>query len=129
VITAYVGSTVCKVTQVFSLGNESRYTIDVPALDPGANPNCGTDGAVVTFYIGDKKAAETGRWRNYDINVLNLSYTTPTPVPVPPVVPKPPSTGEVPADGSSANAWLFIVLGLGAVALGAGGVTVARRAR
>jgi len=133
VITAYVGSTVCKVTQVQQIGAESRYTIDVPALDPGATPNCGTDGAVVTFYIGDKVAAETGRWRNYDINILNLSYTTPTPVPPgasPTVVPSAPRTGSGPAqDGGTSTAWLFAVLGLGAVALGVGGVTAARRSR
>lgn len=133
VITAYVGSQVCKVTQVSSVGTESRYTLDVPALDPGASPNCGTDGAAVTFYIGDKKAAETGTWRNYDINVLNLTYTTPTPTPpgAPSVTPAPPRTGELGGSGSgdSAAVWLFAALGLGALAFGVGGAAVARRGR
>lgn len=146
VITAYVGSTVCKVTQVQSIGAESRYTIDVPALDPGATPNCGTDGAVVTFYIGDRLANETGRWRNYDINVLNLSVTTPTPTatappaaspspgatqqpPGPAATPQAPRTGELAQDNGTSAAWLFVVIGLGAVALGAGGVAATRRSR
>lgn len=128
VITAYVGSTVCKVTQVQQIGADSRYTIDVPALDPGAAPNCGTDGAVVTFYIGDKKAAETGRWRNYDYNALNLTYVTPPPV-VPVVTPAPPRTGDVSGADSGSTGLLFVLVGLGALALGAGGVTAARRSR
>jgi len=142
VITAYVGSTVCKVTQVQTIGSESRYTIDVPALDPGATPNCGTDGATVTFYIGDKLAQQTCRWRNYDINVLNLSYTTPTPAATPPpagspspgatqpaATPQAPRTGELAQDNDTSTAWLFVVIGLGAVALGAGGVAATRRSR
>lgn len=83
-IEARVGATTCGVTQTFSQGSSMRYTVDVTALDPGATPNCGTDGASVTFYIGGKLANESAPWRNYDINIVNLTYTSPTPTPVPP---------------------------------------------
>ena len=76
-IEAKIGTTTCGVASVFAAGGESRYALDSPALDPGANPNCGTDGAVVTFYIGGKLAAETGKWANYQLGTVNLTYTTP----------------------------------------------------
>jgi hypothetical protein len=124
-IEAKIGSATCGVTTTFANGAESRYRLDSPALDPGANPNCGTDGAAVTFYVGGKKANETGTWRNYDLNQLNLTVTTPTPT----TTPKPPSTGSVGASDGSAATWLFAILGLGALAFSAGGVAVARRGR
>jgi hypothetical protein len=134
-IEARIGNTTCGVTTVFSASGEARYVLDSPALDPGATPNCGVDGATVTFYIGGKLARETGSWRNYQLNTVNLSYVTPTPAPgtgTPgaSVTPKPPVTGNVgPADSNGSANWLFAVLGLSALALGAGGVTVARRSR
>ena len=136
-IEARIGSATCGTTSTFSQGSESRYRVDSPALDPGASPNCGTDGAVVTFYIGGKKAAETGSWRNYDINVVNLTYTTPTPTPAPSAsvtaspsaTPRPPATGSGIAGSDSTAAWLFAALGLAALAFGVGGATVARRSR
>ena len=134
-IEARIGSATCGTTSTFSQGSESRYRVDSPALDPGASPNCGTDGAVVTFYIGGKKAAETGSWRNYDINVVNLTYTTPTPTPAPSVTaspsatPRPPATGSGIAGSDSTAAWLFAALGLAALAFGVGGAAVARRSR
>jgi len=133
-IEARIGSATCGTTSTFNQGGESRYRLDSPALDPGASPNCGTDGAVVTFYIGGKKAAETGSWRNFDINVVNLTYTTPTPTPVPSAspsaTPRPPATGSgFIAGGDSTAAWLFAALGLAALAFGVGGSVVARRSR
>ena len=127
-IEARIGSATCGATTVFMAGSEARYVVDSPALDPGANPNCGVDGAVVTFYIGGKKANETGSWKNYQLNTVNLTYTTPTPTAS--ATPKPPVTGNFDSttDGSSAT-WLYAVLGLGALAFGVGGATVARRAR
>jgi hypothetical protein len=114
------------VTSTFNAGGESRYVLDSPALDPGANPNCGVDGAVVTFYIGGKKAAESGTWKNYELNTVNLTYTTPTPT----ATPKPPVTGNTDTASSDlAASWLFVALGLSALALGLGGATVARRSR
>jgi len=127
-IEARIGSSTCGATTVFMAGGEARYVIDSPALDPGANPNCGVDGAVVTFYIGGKKANETGSWKNYQLNTVNLTYTTPTPTAS--ATPKPPVTGTTgPSTDSNSAAWLFAVLGLGALAFGVGGATVARRAR
>ena len=123
-IEAKIGSSTCGVTQTFNSGAESRYRVDSPALDPGAAPNCGTDGAAVTFYVGGVKANETGNWRNYDLNQLNLTVTTP----VSPT-PKPPATGSGLTAGDSSATWLFVVFALGALAFSAGGVAVARRSR
>ena len=132
-IEARIGSTTCGVTTTFNTA-ESRYVLDSPALDPGANPNCGTDGAVVAFYVGGKKANETGSWRNYDINVVNLTVTTAvaspsaSPTGASPTT-KPPATGSGYSDESGTAVWLFVALGLGVLAFGAGGVAAARRAR
>lgn len=134
-IEARIGSATCGTTSTFNQGSESRYRLDSPALDPGASPNCGTDGAVVTFYIGGKKAAETGSWRNYDINVVNLTYTTPTPTPTPAAsatpsaTPRPPATGSGIAGSDSTATWLFAALGIAALAFGVSGAAVARRSR
>lgn len=132
-IEAKIGTTTCGVATAFTAGGETRYSLDSPALDPAANPNCGTDGAVVTFYIGGKLANETGKWANYQLGTVNLTYTTPvsaTPGAGTPVAtPKPPSTGNSGGTGESAAIWLFAVLGMGALAFGVGGVTVARRSR
>ena len=130
VIEARIGNTACGVTQVFTQGGQSRYVLDVPALDPGATPNCGVDGAVVTFFIGGKRAAETGTWRNYQLNELNLTYTTPTPTVSPTPTPRPPRTGETLGTGGGASAsWLLAIAGLGILAFGVSGIAVARRAR
>ena len=129
-IEARIGSTTCGATTVFAAGGEARYVLDSPALDPGATPNCGVDGAVVTFYVGGKLARETGSWKNYQLNTVNLSVVTPTPSASASPTPKPPVSGNTGGAGSgSAANWLFAALGLGALALGAGGVTVARRSR
>lgn len=130
-IEAKIGSATCGVTTVFTAGSESRYSIDVPALDPGANPNCGTDGAVISFTVGGKKANETGSWANYQLGTVNLTVTTPTPAASasPSATPKAPIVGNSPASGESAAIWLFAVLGMGALAFGVGGVAVARRGR
>jgi hypothetical protein len=137
-IEARVGSSTCGVTTTFMQGSEARYALDVPALDPGANPNCGTDGATVLFYIGGRLAEQSGSWRNYDINIVNLTYTTPTPTPTPEATtpgttvtptPRPPSTGTGAVAGDGTAVWLFALLGAGALAFGVGGATVARRSR
>lgn len=127
-IEAKIGTTTCGIATVFTASGESRYSLDSPALDPGANPNCGTDNAVVTFYIGGKLAAETGKWANYQLNTVNLTYTTPVSV-TPVATPKPPSTGNSGSTGESTAIWLFAVIGMGALAFGVGGVSVARRSR
>ena len=126
-IELHIGSATCGVTTVTANGAESRYLADSPALDPGANPNCGTDGATVTFYIGGKLAKETGTWHNYQLNLVNISYTTPTPSPS--ATPKAPTTGSgVSSNGEGTAAWLYVMLGIGALAFGVGGATAARKA-
>lgn len=156
VIEARVGATSCGVGTTYSQGSDMWYKVDVAALDPGASPNCGAEGATVTFYIAGKLANESAAWRNYDINIVNLTYTSPTPTPTPATAtttpatatvttgpgtavpttggggggtaatPRPPSTGTGSQGGDSA-VWLFALLGAGAVAFGAGGAAVARR--
>ena len=135
-IEAKVGNSTCGVTTTFSQGSAQRYTVDVVALDPGATPNCGTGDAVVTFYIGDKKAAQTGSWKNFQLNILDLTYTTPpTPTPSgagggPATTPKAPVTGNGGiTTGSDTSLWLLIALGAGALAFGVGGAAAARRNR
>lgn len=124
-----IGNATCGATTVFMSGSEARYAVDSPALDPGANPNCGVDGASVSFYIGGKKANETGTWKNYQLNTVNLTYTTPTPTASASPTPKPPVTGTGLASDNGSATWLYVALGLGALAFGVGGAAVARRAR
>ncbi len=136
-IEAKVGNSTCGVTTTFSQGSAQRYTVDVVALDPGATPNCGTGDAVVTFYIGDKKASQTGSWKNFQLNILDLTYTTPTATASPTgagggpaATPKPPVTGNGGiTTGSDSSLWLLIALGAGALAFGVGGAAAARRGR
>jgi hypothetical protein len=149
-IEARVGSTTCGTDQVIMSGSEARYSVDVSALDPAGSPNCGTEGAVVTFYIGGRLAEQSGTWRNFDINIVNLTYTTPTPTPsvtttaspsatgtattpggggTSVATPRPPSTGTGGASDNGSAVWLFVLLGTGALAFGVGGATVARRSR
>jgi hypothetical protein len=138
-IEARIGSTTCGATTVFLASGQARYVLDSPALDPGATPNCGVDGAVVTFYVGGRLASETGAWHNYQLNTVNLSVVTVTATvtttpgagttPTASVTPRPPVTGNTFGESSDSASWLFAVLGIGALALGAGGVTVARRSR
>ena len=124
-IELHIGNTTCGVTAVFTASGESRYAVDSPALDPGATPNCGTDGAAVTFWNGARKANETGSWKNYQLNTVNLTFTTPTPS----ATPKAPATGSGlgSTDSGGTATWLFVMLGFGALAFGVGGVTAARK--
>lgn len=142
VIEARVGSVSCGVS---SVTQDGRYIVEVKAFDPGANPNCGTfndatsTGSVVTFYVGGKLANETGIWKNFQFNELNLTVTTPTPTPsasaspsgsaTATTTPRPPVTGSVEGSDDSAMLFVFAAIGLGALAFGVGGVTVARRSR
>jgi hypothetical protein len=131
VIEARVGAASCGNA---SVDQDGRYTVNVVAAAP-ANQGCGTDGAAIAFYIGGKKADQTGSWKNFDFTSLNLTYTTPpTPVPSPGAgtavpTPRPPATGLV--DGNSSDSgsapWLLVIFGAAALAFGASGVAVARR--
>lgn len=134
-IEARIGSTSCGVTTTFDQGGNANYVLDVPALDPGATPNCGTENAAVSFFVGGQLASQTGSWKNYQLNVLNLTVvsatatppggTTVTPTPGAPDT----GTGTSTTSDSSTAILLFAALGLGAVAFGVGGAAVARRSR
>lgn len=137
-ITAVIGSTTCGTTAVFMSGAEARYAVDSPALDPGATPNCGTDGATVSFTVNGAKANETGVWHSYQLNTVNLTVTTATATPsasptgsatvVKTATPKGPATGSgVDTSNGGTAIWLFVALGLGALAFGVGGVSFARK--
>jgi hypothetical protein len=127
-IEARIGNATCGVASTFDFGGESRYQLDSPALEPAA-PNCGVDGSVVMFYVGGRAAAQTGTWRNYELNTVNLTVTTATTTATVTATPGPPPSGNTLAQGGDSANWLFAVLGLGAIAFGVGGVTVARRSR
>lgn len=147
VISAKIGSASCGVTSTFNVGAESRYVLEVPALDPGATPNCGAPDAIVTFFIGDKLAKETGVWANYQLNILNLTYTTPaTPTSTASAsptgsatgsptggtatgTPRAPSTGSGEATSDDNSLWLWVAAAGIALAFSAGGVAVSRRSR
>ncbi len=144
-IEAKVGSTTCGVTTVFISGSEARYSLDSPALDPAASPNCGTDGASVSFLVGGVQANETGTWLSYQLNTVNLTVSaaaTPTPTtPTPgtpgvgtatpkPATPIAPVTGSgTMSSGGGINlAWFTIAAAvLGLASAGAAGLSVARR--
>lgn len=150
VVTAQVNGNACGSADVGSGGAADRYKIDVPAADPSATVKCGTDGDTVVFFVNGVKANETGTWHNYDIGQVNLTVTTSTATATttatttttatatstatgtstvaPSKTPQGPNTGSGVAGGSSsAPAWLFALLGLGAVAFGVGGVAAAKR--
>lgn len=136
VIQARVGDASCGVGTVFMSGAEARYTLEVPALDPGATPNCGTEGASVSFWVGDQMAQETGSWLNYQLNILNLTVVSETETPSEtPTTPGTPNTPVPPATGSgvtgnsasTSTTWLFAAVALGVVAFGAAGAAAARR--
>lgn len=149
-ITAVIGSTTCGTTAVFMSGAEARYAVDSPALDPGATPNCGTDGATVSFTVNGAKANETGVWHSYQLNTVNLTVTTATATTtttatttptvtstgtpsgsatvVKTATPKGPATGSgVDTSNGGTAIWLFVALGLGALAFGVGGASYARK--
>jgi hypothetical protein len=132
-IEARIGATTCGVTTVFMSGGQARYALDSPALDPAQNPACGTDGAVVTFFVGGQQANETGSWANYQLNTVNLTVTpattptTPAGTPTSAATPRPPVAGNGGAEaGSSAPLTEVLLL---ATAIGLAGVGLAARAR
>ena len=134
-IEARIGATTCGVTTVFTSGAEARYALDSSAAEPTQSPNCGTDGAVVTFFVGGRQANETGTWRNYQLNTVNLTVTQATAPPTSPTTAAPTRTPGAPnagsgelSSGSGASAPMLEIL-LVASALGVVGVGIAARAR
>ena len=118
-IVAKIGEATCETTSVFTSGGESRYAIDVPASEPTNSPDCGAEGSSVSFYVGGKKADQEGEWRNFDLNVLNLTVTPPA---------APPDTGTgVGSSTSSTTLPLAAVLGIATLVLGLGGLALSRR--
>ncbi|OAI38727.1 hypothetical protein AYO38_09180 [bacterium SCGC AG-212-C10] len=91
VIEARVGGASCGTTTVFMNGSEARYSIDVKGADTASAPGCGTDGAAISFIVGGATAAQSGTWRNFDLNTLNLTAggaaATPTTVAATPTTP------------------------------------------
>lgn len=135
VVEARIGGVSCGATTVFSANGQSRYTLDSPALDPALSPGCGTDGATVTFFVAGQQAAETGAWRNYQLNTVDLTANAATPVPATPTAqPTTPATPQPPVAGTGAaqasdGAPSLLELSLVAAALGLGGVALAARSR
>lgn len=127
-IEARIGSTTCGTTSVFIASGEARYVVDSPALDPGATPNCGTDGAVVTFYVGGQKANETGSWKNYQLNTVNLTVTPATAVPSTTVTatPGPPNSGNSGAGGEAPFGWYLAAAALAVIGFAGAGFAVSR---
>ncbi len=133
-VEAHIGSATCGVTTVFMSGTDARYTIDSPALDPSASPNCGTDGATVAFYVGGVKANETGTWHSYQLNTVNLTVGGATPTaaasstPTATVTPGAPVTGSgVASSGSVSLVWIAGALALVVVGGGGAALALARR--
>lgn len=133
-VEARVGSTTCGTTTVFTSGSEARYVLDSPAAEPTLSPNCGTDGATVTFYVAGRQAAQTGSWANYKLNTVNLTVSaataTPTNPPTTPtasITPSAPVAGNTGGDGGPSTSLLEVTLV--AAALGLAGVGLASTVR
>jgi hypothetical protein len=126
-IEARIGSTTCGTTSVFIASGEARYVVDSPALDPGATPNCGTDGAVVTFYVAGQKANETGSWKNYQLNTVNLTITPATPTVT--ATPGAPVAGNTSPTDDTPFAWYLAIAALGVIGFAGAGFAAAGRPR
>jgi len=125
VVEVHIGSAVCGATTTFVSGGQSRYTIDSPNQD-AAHPGCGTDGAAVTFFVGGTQADQTGTWRSYDLNVVNLTVLAAVPTPQ---APGPPSAGTGLAQGAGSGFLWLALMAMGAAAVLGGAVTAGHRRR
>ncbi|HEX6032133.1 MAG TPA: hypothetical protein VFY90_11950 [Tepidiformaceae bacterium] len=131
------------------------YVIDV--MHETQQPGCGREGKRVTFTIGGREAGQSAEW-SQGLQALNLNAGSGEPRPLPPNVPRPinasAAQGEASAsspggaaggtltplppglsreeeDGGGINVGAFLVIALGAVAIGgaAGGWLLSRRRR
>ena len=84
------------------------------------------DGATVTTFT---LTAGTPVTVNGTIGATTPTATATATTPASTATVKPPTTGNSLPAGSSSSAWMFIIAGLGALALGIGGVTALRKAR
>lgn len=130
-VEARVGSAVCGSATTFLEAGVPRYVIDVAAAD-SSHPGCGTEGAVVTFYVGGFQASPQGVWHSYQLNVLDLTVGGVPPTPTPPVTPTPvapgpPDTGGGLTGGSAFPGLTIVGLGLMAIAVGGGLARLRRR--
>lgn len=123
---ARVGTASCGSTTTFVQNGEARYVVDVAGAD-SAHAGCGTDNAVVTFFVGGVQAAQSGPWLNYQLSQLNLTVgaaSTPTASATATATltttPVAPATGSGQAgSGDQAAAWLLLpALAAGALLLG-----------
>lgn len=131
-VEARVGATSCGASTVFVQGGQSRYTIDVAGA--ASQPGCGTPDAAVTFVVGGVPAAQTGSWRNYELNQLDLTARSAAPTASPAVsptvtaTPRPPSAGSGQAvDGGVSGLWLASAALLASLAFVGMGWAAARR--
>jgi hypothetical protein len=74
----------------------------------------------VTFFVDGTQANQTGTWRSYDLNVVDLALFVPAPAPPAPTpgVPKPPSAGTGLSQGTSGVLWLALLVMGASVLLG-----------
>jgi hypothetical protein len=93
VIEARIGDASCGTATVFLSGSEARYSLDSPGADPAGSPDCGTDGDTVTFIVGGTQANETGTWRNFDLNTVNLTVSSAVATPTVPAATPTTATG------------------------------------
>ena len=103
------------------------YLMSVNCLNNAASTNVVLNGAVVaTFnYVQGTRITANGQVGGTPPATATVPPGTAT---VPPGTPAPPKTGLASEDSSS-SAWLLVIAGLGALALGVGGVTAVRKSR
>ena len=94
---APMGTTVIALVDGITCGSGTVNTAGKYVLDVVDTDSCGSSGVTVTFVISGFEAAESGIWKNDQLNVLNLSVDTSVSVDISvseDVVPAPPNTGS-----------------------------------
>lgn len=129
VVEVRIGASTCGVTTVFMSGGQARYAVDSPALDPATAPNCGTDGSIVSFYVGGRLAAQTAPWRNWELNQVDLTVVSATPTAVAPTpTPRVPSLGNsVGTDYGFSPLWIASLASLAIIGFAGMGWAAVRR--
>jgi VCBS repeat-containing protein len=74
IVSGWIGAVKCAEEPVQLSGGETWYNNDVSGDDP-LTPGCGTEGATVTFKIGDVSADQTGTWHSGTNIRLDLTAT------------------------------------------------------
>jgi len=121
------GTTTCSLKggSTGAVSATGTYLVSVNCPNAGAT-NVVLNGAVVaTFNL----VPGTRNTANGQVGAAPTATTPPGTATVPPAgTPAPPKTGMASEDSSS-SAWLLVIAGLGALALGVGGVTAVRKSR